>query len=306
MVLNPKPPLASCYSVNQLNYWRKYKFVIICQASANKMDYIIEEYKRSFGKVFTSVDGNKYIQSKHTEKYIFLKCAIFRTGCKGTCRINRETNLVTPLREHNHTVNEYMTEVFKLKSKCKSSAKSSQTNLRKVFDDATRTDPHSCDISFPECESSMYRARRKIQTKIPLTADEFSEMLSTTPYGEYFKIHVTCCEETGVIFFSEQMVALLSEVTNIQFDGTFYTVPNQFSQLWTVFVSVERHTLPAIHCLITAKSKDFYKAVLENIAIHIPQFLPSASMSDWEPAARNALREDYPQVKIYGCWFHYT
>ena len=187
-----------------------------------------------------------------------------------------------------------MTEVFKLKSKCKSSAKSSQTNLRKVFDDATRTDPYSCDISFPECESSMYRARRKIQPKIPLTADEFSEMLSTTPYGEYFKIHVTCGEETGVIFFSEQMVALLSEVTNIQFDGIFYTVPNQFSQLWTVFVSVERHTLPAIHCFMTAKSKDLYKAVLENIAIHIPQFLPSASMSDWEPAARNALREVYP------------
>ena len=77
MVLNPKLPLASCYSVNKLNYWRKYKFVIICQASANKMDYIIEEYKRSFGKVFTSVDGNKYIQSKHKEKYISLNALFF-------------------------------------------------------------------------------------------------------------------------------------------------------------------------------------------------------------------------------------
>ena len=81
MVLNPKLPLHSCYSVNKLNYWRKYKFVIICQASANKMDYIIEEYKRSFGKVFTSVDGNIYIQSKHTEKYIFLKKTIVVCLC---------------------------------------------------------------------------------------------------------------------------------------------------------------------------------------------------------------------------------
>ena len=131
-------------------------------------------------------------------------------------------------------------------------------------------------------------------------------MLPTTPYGEYFKIYVTCGEQTGVIFFSEQMSTLLSEVTSIQFDWTFYTVPTQFSQLWTVYVSVGRHTVPAIHCLMTAKSKELYTAVLENIAIYVPQFLPSASMSDWEPAARNALREIYPQVKLYGCWFHYT
>ena len=29
-------------------------------------------------------------------------------------------------------------------------------------------------------------------------------------------------------------------------------------------------------------------------------------MSDWEDASRNAFRETYPQVKIYGCWFHFT
>ena len=162
------------------------------------MEYTIDEYKRSFGKVFTSYDEHKYIQSKPTDKYIFLKCAIFRTGCKGSSRINRETNLITPLRDHNHTVNDYMSEIFKLKSNCKSTAKSSQSNLRKVFDDTTRTDPHTCDISFPECASSMYRARRKIQPKIPLTADEFCEMLPTTPYGQFFKIQVTCGEHTAV------------------------------------------------------------------------------------------------------------
>ena len=94
---------------------------------------------------------------------------------------------------------------------------------------------------------------------------------------------------------------LLSEVTNIEFDGTFYTVPIQFTQLWTVFVSVGRHTLPAIHCLRLSKSNELYKVELENITVYLPQFQPSAPMSDWEPAARNS-----PQVKLYGCWFHYT
>ena len=78
------------------------------------MEYTIDEYKRSFGKIFTSYYEHKYIQSKPTDKYIFLKCAIFRTGCKGTRRIKRETNLITPLRDLNHTVNDYMSDIFNL------------------------------------------------------------------------------------------------------------------------------------------------------------------------------------------------
>ena len=123
----------------------------------------------------------------------------------------------------------------------------------------------------------------RFNQRFPLTADEFCEMLPTTPYGQFFKIQVTCGEHTAVIFFSEQMATLLSDVTNIQFDGTFYTVPIQFTQLWTIFVSVGRHSLPGIHCLMSAKSKELYEAVLENITVYIPQFQPSASMSDWEP-----------------------
>ena len=93
---------------------------------------------------------------------------------------------------------------------------------------------------------------------------------------------------------------------NLQFDGTFQTVPVQFYQLWTIFIAVDGHTLPAIHSLLSAKTQELYKAILENIVIHIPQLKPIASMSDWEPAARNAFREVFPGINVYGCWFHYT
>ena len=54
---------------------------------------------------------------------------------------------------------------------------------------------------------------------------EFVDMLPTTTLGKYYKCSVTRSEQTGVIFFSEQMQEFLNEVTNIQFDGTFFTVP---------------------------------------------------------------------------------
>ena len=67
-----------------------------------------------------------------------------------------------------------------------------------------------------------------------------------------------------------------------------------------------KHSLPAIHCLMTAKSQYLYQAVLENISIKLPHFKPLAAMADWELAARNALKEVYPHIKMYGCWLHFT
>ena len=87
----------------------------------------------------------------------------------------------------------------------------------------------------------------KSHPKIPLTVSEFVDMLSTTSLGAHFKFSVRSGDQIGVVFFSGEMRDTLSEGTNIQFDGTFYTVPVQFYQLWTIFIAVGRHTLPAVH-----------------------------------------------------------
>ena len=57
---------------------------------------------------------------------------------------------------------------------------------------------------------------------------------------------------------------------------------------------------------MTAKSEELYTAVIERISSKIPNFQPAASMSDWEPAPRNAFEAVYPQINIHGCRFHFT
>ena len=145
---------------------------------------------------------------------------------------------------------------------------------------------------------------KTVELGILLNASEFCDIIPTTQLGKFFKFSVTRGNQTGVVFFSERMSGFLSEVSNIQFDDTFYTVPKQFTKMWTIIVSVGRHTLPAIHCLMSGKSQDLYQALLDNIFSKIPNFRPS--MSDWEQAPRNAIKEVLPLIKNYGCWFHFT
>ena len=157
------------------------------------MEYKVEEFKRITGRIYGTSDGHKYFQSKIMEKYIYLRCALFKSArCKATAKLNRESNMIFPLNPHNHNVDEYNSDVHKLKNKCKKVAKHSQSNLRKIFDDTTRSDPSACEVSFTEIESSMYRARRMLQPKIPLTASEFCDMLPGTNFGitSNFRLHV--------------------------------------------------------------------------------------------------------------------
>ena len=77
-----------------------------------------------------------------------------------------------------------------------------------------------------------------------------------------------------MIFFSDKLYDFISDMNDIQFDGTFQTVPKQFYQLWTILFSVGKHSLPAIHCLMTSKEEALYIAVLREIKKLIPQFQP--------------------------------
>ena len=65
-------------------------------------------------------------------------------------------------------------------------------------------------------------------------------------------------------------------------------------------ITVDRHALPVIHCLMTGKDEELYKAIMLNIRSLLPELNPTSSMSDWEPAPRNALKEvsKYKYIRV--------
>ena len=112
--------------------------------------------------------------------------------------------------------------------------------------------------------------------------------------------------EIGVIFYSDKFSQVLTEVEDIQFDGTFYTVPMQFYQLWTLFARIGQHVVPCIHCILTSKQEALYTALITRIRELLPQLLPTHGMSDWEIGPRNAVKEVFQGIHLHGCYFHYA
>ena len=81
------------------------------------MEYKVEEFKRISGRVYKTLDGHIYFESKIMEQYIYLRCDLFKSArCKATGKLKRESNLIFPLNPHNHNIDKYMSDVQELKN----------------------------------------------------------------------------------------------------------------------------------------------------------------------------------------------
>ena len=127
-----------------------------------------------------------------------------------------------------------------------------------------RDDPAATTLSYRNLESTMYRARREFEPPIPGSPAEFCQMIPSSQFGVHYKSEVHVGNDIEVIFFSDKMAATLSEVEDIYFDGTFYTVPSQIYQLWTVFARFGRHVLPAIQSAYWQTGRYLYSCSIKN------------------------------------------
>ena len=188
----------------------------------------------------------------------------------------------------------------------KRAAETSSERLREVFNETCREDPFRNMISFQEIESSMCKRRRCLLPSLPKDATDFSEVIVASPFRHLYRGTVKHDGAVAVILAADSMLGKASNADIIQFDATFYTVPSIFYQLFTLFVSFRGHCIPAIYVLMQKKTEGLYSAVISKILELIPGFSPKLAVSDFEKAPRNVFLHFFPEIKMVGCWFHFT
>ena len=90
-------------------------------------------------------------------------------------------------------------------------------------------------------------------------------------------------------------------------DGTFSTVPEQFSQLYVVFGSgntSEGKIFPCAYMLLPNKETLTYLHIL-HILKEKTDHSPKEVYIDFEQAVVRAIRTVFPEANIFGCGFHW-
>ena len=199
-----------------------------------------------------------------------------------------------------------MSDSIVLANRIKRTAESSTDGLREIFNNESRNAPGASSLTFKKLESSMCKRRRLELPKLPISPEEFVELLIDSPFSSNHRLTIRDGNDTAILFATDLMISKLLETDTIHFDGTFKVVPHIFYQLFTIFIQYKGHAIPALHILMTSKSENLYTAVLSSLHQYIPDFSPLMAICDFEKAPRNSFMKIFPHILLVGCWFHYT
>ena len=130
-----------------------------------------------------------------------------------------------------------------------------------------------------------------------------------TTVGNHFLLHDDNIHSRMLILSTTSNLRHLSAADTIFCDGTFYTCPSLFHQLYTIHAIVDGSMFPLVFGVLPGKDQNNYIRFFSHIKdlsrlqnIHLQ---PKTVFIDYEIATNNAATTVFPGVTINGCFFHY-
>ena len=129
-------------------------------------------------------------------------------------------------------------------------------------------------------------------------------------YSANFRGAVYNGDQIALLFMAEKAKECLRNITHIFFDGTFFPLPVQATQLFNIFGLIgneeTERTIPLPHVLITHRTEHLYKEVLNKVCELISEMVPSSAVGDFERASRHVFHQAFSTVNIDSCSFHFS
>ena len=196
--------------------------------------------------------------------------------------------------EHSHPPTPIENRAAKVKEEIKLLAARSEEMPSSIIDSATSDIPVTIAGALPKKESLKRTVRRK---RPDLKEDE----LYKTPRGDNFLLFEN--EEVS-IFGTLKNLEILFKKTEWFCDGTFDSAPLD-KQLYTIHTLIsENKTVPLLYCVTSSKSQADYDLTFKFIKEGRNVNVTSITV-DFEKAAINSIKNNFPHVSICGCFFHF-
>lgn len=262
-------------------------------------------------------NGFKFQAKNRRGERTYWKCST--ANCPAT--INTLNNIPTKVSaNHNHESDNVQLKVDVVLQSMKKRCIDELTPVPTIYEEELvklRTDDWNDDTqelvenipTFPSCKSAMYNKRKKTLPVLPKTADDINidGIWTQTTKGDPFLLVDDNTVGRMLIFSTHKNLTHLAAAETIYGDGTFYTCPTQFYQLYTFHAMVDNAMYPLVYSLLPAKSELVYTRFLTLLKDlcqqHQLQLQPTTIFLDYEVAIRNAAYSIFPGINAKGCFF---
>lgn len=190
-----------------------------------------------------------------------------------------------------------------------------QEEMTKLRDDEWDDDSREVVEKIPtfySLKSTLYRARRKQTPKLPTTTTDIQleGKWTQTTTGQQFLLFDDTQGPRIIAFATTENLTHLSTSDRIYCDGTFYTCPSLFHQIYTIHVQLDGSMYPVVYALLPGKSEQIYRRFFTLLQTAMTDnnldFTPPTVFMDFETAAHNGIRSVVRGVQVKGCFFHFT
>ncbi|XP_033741293.1 uncharacterized protein LOC117328064 [Pecten maximus] len=129
-----------------------------------------------------------------------------------------------------------------------------------------------------------------------------------TTAGEEFLLLDDGDQSRIIAFATSDNLTDLCNADTLFCDGTFYTCPTKFHQIYTIHAKIEDQMYPFVYSLLPNKTHATYERLFTLLKTKMTelnlQLNPTTVFLDFETAAQNAIRIIFPAVILKGYFFH--
>lgn len=242
-----------------------------------------------------------------------------RQKCNSTIKILEDENKIKVLdrKQHKCEKNDTRIDVLQRKQECRERAKDEVTPIKKLYNQCFRRfhdrglDILSAVPEYNNIKTSLYKTRNRHLNVQKTHFFKRADIVVPEKFTSGFLLFDDGVgSDNRMIAFATEKARNVIEKTDTFFsDGTFWTCPKLFSQLYTIHGDIsssetETNIVPLIYILMPNREQHTYHRAFQLIREHVPNFNPKTFILDYEMAPINVIKDIFSNTAIKGCNFH--
>jgi hypothetical protein len=277
------------------------------------MDKRISYINSTHGKRQLLFDGGRFCVKQKNLNSILWRC--IRTNCSASITISDNDSILRMNEIHNHLVEPNEIKLLELRYKLKKEAQTTSTPIDKIVESAYSdmivegkiTDSVLKFPTIKTLKNTVNKQRRKIRPSIPDRIENIPcplpSLYSLTKQNSNFLLydgHIG--QQRGLIFASPDDIRYLGSQKFWYADGTFYTSPSIFYQIYSIHAFDEGISTPCVFALLADKKEPTYQDLFTVLIKKIKEtceFIQLQSITiDYELAVKNVFDKCFPHVHV--------
>lgn len=232
--------------------------------------------------------------------------------CKGSITTDQSIlNVLKNIEHENHLPSSAQVEATKAILNMHTKAQNNFDTPSRVFAEETSNLSNEAMVLLTD-EKSIKRSLRRIRNKkypslCPLSELKINSNWATTGGAEPKQFLLFDNENNDnrlIVFASPEGMLELSKSTKWSMDGTFFTCPKEFYQVYIIHACIKNTSIPCVYALLQRKNKEIYIELLSKLKSMLSELKLKTISIDFEQSMIQAIELVFVDINIQCCYYH--